>query len=70
VTVEPVNNQQWRAVLCSLNIKSFEEIRSSMIVTQNNSLCTEHIQIYLDQINTSYWAIQSEYSKFLDACFM
>jgi hypothetical protein len=68
--VEPVNNQQWTAVLSSLNIKSFQEARSSMIVAKNNPLCAEHIQIYLDQINTSYWAIQSECSTFLDTYFM
>ena len=65
VTAQLVNNHQWTAVLSSLNIKSFQESRSSSTGTASNSLCAEHIKIYMDQINSSYWAVQSEYSTFL-----
>jgi hypothetical protein len=67
VTAQLVNNHQWTAVFSSLNINSFKESRSSSTATAKNSLCAEHIKIYMDQINSSYWAMQSEYSTFLAA---
>jgi len=61
VTAQLVNNHQWIAVLSSLNIKFLQESSSSSTAIANISLCAEHIKIYMDQINSSYWAIQSEY---------
>jgi hypothetical protein len=61
VAEERVNDYQWRAVLSFLNVTSVQETRASLIVTAKNSLCAEHMKIYLDQISTSTWAVQSEY---------
>jgi len=61
VTAQLVNNQQWKAVLSALNIKFLQESKSSSTATANISLCAEHVKIYMDQINSSYWAVQSEY---------
>jgi hypothetical protein len=65
VNAELVNSHQWTALLSSLHVKYLQETRSSITVTAKNSLCTEHVKIYMDQINSSYWATQSEYSTFL-----
>jgi hypothetical protein len=65
VNAELVNSHQWTALLSSLHIKFLQETRSSLTVTAKNSLCAEHVKIYMDQINSSYWAAQSEYSTFL-----
>jgi hypothetical protein len=65
VNAELVNNHHWTTLLSSLRIKFLKETRSSLTVTSKNSLCAEHVKIYMDQINSSYWATQSEYSTFL-----
>jgi hypothetical protein len=69
VTAQLVDNRRWTAVLPSLNIKSLQETMSSLTATADNSLCAEHVKIYMDQINSSYWAVQSEYSSFLVTYF-
>jgi hypothetical protein len=69
VTAEMENNHQWTAVLSSLNMKSLQESRSSLNATDKNSLCAEHMKIYMHQINSSYWAIQSKYSTILATYF-
>jgi hypothetical protein len=56
-----VTFHQWKGVLPYLNVKHFQEIWSSLSVAVNNTLCKEHFQMYLDQINDSHWAMQSEY---------
>lgn len=61
VPAELVNNQQWKDVLSDLNTISFQDSRPSFFATANNTLCSKHFQIYLDQINVSYWAAHSEY---------
>jgi hypothetical protein len=61
VAAELVNNQQLTDVLSDLNNIYFQQSRSSPFATANNTLCSQHFQIYLDQINVSYWAVQSEY---------
>jgi len=48
-------------VLPYLNIKYFQETRLSLSEAVNNTLCAKDFQMYVDQINESYWAIQSEY---------
>jgi hypothetical protein len=61
VEAELVNNHQWKDILPYLNTKYFQQSRPSLFATANNTLCSQHFQIYLDQINVSYWAMQSEY---------
>ena len=55
------NLHQWKSVLPYLNIKYFQETRLSLSEAVNNTLCAKDFQMYVDQINESYWAIQSEY---------
>jgi hypothetical protein len=52
---------QWINVLPYLNIKHFQEISPSLPEAVNNTICTKDFQMYVDQINESYWAMQSEY---------
>jgi hypothetical protein len=58
---ESVNDHQWNEVLPYLDIKYFQESWPSLFATANSTLCSQHLQIYLDQINVSYWATKSEY---------
>jgi hypothetical protein len=60
-SAELVNDHQWNDVLPYLNIKYFQETNSSVFATANNTLCSEHFQIYIDQITTSSWAMMSKY---------
>jgi hypothetical protein len=56
-----VNDHQWKDVLPYLNVKYLQETRPSVLATVNNTLCAQHFQIYMDQLNTSYWAMLSKY---------
>jgi len=48
-------------VLPYFNIEYFQETRLSLSETMNNTQCAKDFQMYVDQINESYWALQSEY---------
>jgi len=55
------NFRQWKSVLPYFNIEYFQETRLSLSETMNNTQCAKDFQMYVDQINESYWALQSEY---------
>jgi hypothetical protein len=48
-------------VLPHLNIEYFQKTKLSLSGAVNNTLCAKDFQMYVDQINESYWAIQSKY---------
>jgi hypothetical protein len=60
-SAELVNDYQWKDILPYLNVKHFQESRSSPFATANNILCAQHFQIYMDQMTTSEWAMLSKY---------
>jgi hypothetical protein len=53
--------RQWQSVLPYFNIKYFQETWPSVSDAVNNTLCAKDFQMYVDQINESYWAMQSKY---------
>jgi hypothetical protein len=55
------NLHQWKSVLPYLNIENFQKTRFSLSEAVNNTQCTKDFQMYVDQINDNYWAMQSEY---------
>jgi hypothetical protein len=57
-----VTAHRWKDVLPYLNIKYFQETWPSLSAAVNNTLCEKHFQMYVDQISSSYWAMQSKYS--------